>query len=145
MRSKLLYICWYPRDILGTSCIFTLRETLAIGKNLDLVLYTGYFPSGSAVKTLPAMQEMRVRSLGLEDPLEEGMATHSSILAWKTLGRGAWRAVAHLSGAGEAIAVAVFTAPSPLGVDRGLRSRAHAQSCPILYNPNNITCCRNEL
>ena len=91
------------------------------------------------------MQEMRVRSLGLEDPLEEGMATHSSILAWKTLGRGAWRAVAHLSGAGEAIAVAVFTAPSPLGVDRGLRSRAHAQSCPILYNPNNITCCRNEL
>ena len=66
----MLYICWYPRDILGTSCIFTLRETLAIGKNLDLVPYTGYFPSGSAVKTLPAMQEMRVRSLGLEDPLE---------------------------------------------------------------------------
>ena len=35
------------------------------------------------VKTLPAMQETRVRSLGWEDPLEEGMATHSSILAWK--------------------------------------------------------------
>ena len=33
------------------------------------------------VKNLPAMQEMRVRSLGWEDPLEEGMATHSSILA----------------------------------------------------------------
>ena len=91
----MLYICWYPRDTLVTSCIFTLRETLAIGKNLDLVPYTGYFPGGSAVKTLPAMQEMRVRSLGLEDPLEEGMATHSSILAWKTLGRGAWRAVVH--------------------------------------------------
>ena len=30
------------------------------------------------------MQEMQVRSLGLEDPLEEGMATHSSILAWRT-------------------------------------------------------------
>jgi len=29
-------------------------------------------------------QEMRVRSLGQEDPLEEGMATHSSILAWRT-------------------------------------------------------------
>ena len=29
------------------------------------------------------MQEMRVRSLGWEDPLEEGMATHSSILAWR--------------------------------------------------------------
>ena len=39
------------------------------------------FPSGSAVKYLPAMPETRVRSLGLEDPLEKGMATHSSILA----------------------------------------------------------------
>ena len=29
------------------------------------------------------MKEMRVRSLGQEDPLEKGMATHSSILAWK--------------------------------------------------------------
>ena len=36
------------------------------------------FPSGSAVKYLPAMPETRVRSLGLEDPLEKGMATHSS-------------------------------------------------------------------
>ena len=35
------------------------------------------------VKNLPAMQETRVQSLGREDPLEEGMATHSSILAWQ--------------------------------------------------------------
>ena len=35
------------------------------------------------VKNLPAMWETRVRSLGLEDPLEKGMATHSSILAWR--------------------------------------------------------------
>ena len=35
------------------------------------------------VKTLPAMQESWVRSLGLEDPLEKGKATHSSILAWR--------------------------------------------------------------
>jgi len=35
------------------------------------------------VKNLPAMQETWVQSLGLEDPLEEGMATHSSILAWE--------------------------------------------------------------
>ena len=34
-------------------------------------------------KTLPAMQEMWVESLGWEDPLEKGKATHSSILAWK--------------------------------------------------------------
>ena len=45
-------------------------------------------PGGSVVKSLPAMQglqEMQVRSLGQEDPLEEGMATHSSILAWRIL------------------------------------------------------------
>ena len=41
------------------------------------------FPSGSEVKNLPAMQETLVRSLGLEDPLEKGTATHSSILAWR--------------------------------------------------------------
>ena len=35
------------------------------------------------VKNLPAMQEHQVRSLGWEDPLEEGMATHSSILVWR--------------------------------------------------------------
>ena len=35
------------------------------------------------VKNLPAMQETQVRSLGWEDALEKGMATHSSILAWK--------------------------------------------------------------
>ena len=35
------------------------------------------------VKNLPAMQETRVSSLGWEDPLEEGMATHSTILAWR--------------------------------------------------------------
>ena len=35
------------------------------------------------VKNLPAMQETRVRSLGREDPLEKGKATHSSILAWR--------------------------------------------------------------
>ena len=35
------------------------------------------------VKNLPAMQETWVLSLGWEDPLEKGMATHSSILAWR--------------------------------------------------------------
>ena len=35
------------------------------------------------VKDLPAMQEIRVQSLGWEDPLEKEMATHSSIFAWK--------------------------------------------------------------
>ena len=35
------------------------------------------------VKNLPAMQETQVQSLGQEDSLEKGMATHSSILAWR--------------------------------------------------------------
>ena len=35
------------------------------------------------VKNLPGMQETLVRSLGLEDPLEKGMAKHSSILSWR--------------------------------------------------------------
>ena len=37
------------------------------------------------VKNLLAMQEMQVRSLGGEDPLEKGMATHSNVLAWEIL------------------------------------------------------------
>ena len=41
------------------------------------------FPGGSEVMNLPAMQETRGQSLGQEDPLEEGMVTHSSILAWR--------------------------------------------------------------
>ena len=35
------------------------------------------------IKTVPAMWETQVRSLGWEDPLEKGMAVHSSILAWE--------------------------------------------------------------
>ena len=44
------------------------------------------FPGDSVVKNSPAMQEpqeAQVRSLSWEDPLEEGVATHSSILAWR--------------------------------------------------------------
>ena len=47
----------------------------------DAVL--GTFPGGSAIKNPPMMKEMQVQSLGQKDPLEEGMATHSSILAWR--------------------------------------------------------------
>ena len=51
------------------------------------------FPGGLEVKSLPAMQETWVQSLGWEDPLEEEMATHSSILAWRIpIDREAWRA-----------------------------------------------------
>ena len=48
--------------------------------------YKGGFPSGLGVENLPAMQEsqeIKVRFLGQEDPLKEGMAIHSSVLAWR--------------------------------------------------------------
>ena len=48
------------------------------------------------VKNPPAMQDTWVLSLGWEDPLEEGMATHSNILAWRIpMDRGAWWATVH--------------------------------------------------
>ena len=48
------------------------------------------------VKNPPAMQETWIKSLGLEDPLEEGKATHSSILAWRIpMDRGAWWTIVH--------------------------------------------------
>ena len=51
---------------------------------VDFTVYlkrTMGFPGSSVIKNLLAMQETRVQSLGLEDPLEEGIATHSSTFA----------------------------------------------------------------
>ena len=54
------------------------------------------FPGGSTVKNPSAMKETWARSLGWEDPLEEDMATHSSILAWRIrMDRRAWWAIVH--------------------------------------------------
>ena len=48
------------------------------------------------VKNLLAKQETRVRTLGWKDPLEKGMASHSSILAWRIpMETGAWHATVH--------------------------------------------------
>ena len=53
----------------------------------SLLVFSWIMPGGSlvaqTVKNLPAMQETQVQFLGWEDPLEKGMATHSSILPWK--------------------------------------------------------------
>ena len=60
--------------------------------------YTEGLLSGSVVKNLPAMQETqetRVQSLGWVDPLEDGMATHSIILAWRSHGQRTWLATVH--------------------------------------------------
>ena len=54
------------------------------------------FLVAQTVKNPSAVQETWVRSLGWEDPLEKGMATHSSILAWRIpMNRGAWQATVH--------------------------------------------------
>ena len=48
------------------------------------------------VKNLSAMWETWVQSLGCENPLEEGMATHSRVLAWRiSMDSGAWKATVH--------------------------------------------------
>ena len=51
--------------------------------DLDPIISLGASLVAQLVKNLPAMWEARVRSLGWEDPLEYGTATHSSILAWR--------------------------------------------------------------
>ena len=65
-----------------------LAEIFAFQRRASLVAQT--------VKNPPAVWETWVRSLGWEDPLEDGMATRSSILAWKIpTDRGAWQAAVH--------------------------------------------------
>ena len=64
----------------------THSSTLALKIPWTEELGAGYCPWGRVVqmvKNLPAMWETRVQSLGWEDPLENGLATHSSILAWR--------------------------------------------------------------
>ena len=58
--------------------MFPLRRQLPLSAGL-----TGASLVAQMVKNLSAMQETQVPSLGRDDPLEKGMATHSSILAWK--------------------------------------------------------------
>ena len=66
---------------------FNLGSSVNLSKSL--LLFESQFPSIGAslvvqmVKNLPAMWETWVQSLGREDPLENGMATHTSILAWR--------------------------------------------------------------
>ena len=67
------------------------------GEGIDYPLqYSWASLVAQLVKNLPTMLETWVRSMGWEDPLEEGMATHSSILAWRIpMDRGAWWATVH--------------------------------------------------
>ena len=72
-------------------------EIMVLGSTLS-TSHTPYKASlvAQMVKNLPAMRETWFQSLGWEDPLEEGMATHSIILAWRIpMDREAWWATVH--------------------------------------------------
>ena len=82
--------------VCGNSLSCTLTICIFLYLYYTLVRSFRGSPGDSVVKNLPAKQEMWVGSLGQEDPLEKGMATHSSILAWKNpMGSGAWWATVH--------------------------------------------------
>ena len=76
------------------------------------------FPGGQMVKNLPSVWETGVRSLDWEDPLEEDMATHSSILDWRMpTDRGVWWAI--VSGLAESdMTGRLSTAHVPAGSER---------------------------
>ena len=61
---------------------------------LTLIFNLG-FPHGSVVKNPLANAGGTSSILGQEDPLEKEMATHSSILAWRTMDRGVWQTAVH--------------------------------------------------
>ena len=82
------------------------------------------------VKNPPAIQGTWVRSLGQEDLLEKGMATHSSILAWRTLmDRGGWWSVVHGIVESDTIEATEH---------RHTHTHTHTHTG---YNPPNLSCC----
>ena len=91
-----------PRSRKGQWGLISLRGTtwLSCGLRISftrLPLPPGSFPGGSVVKSLPAKQETRIRSLEKEDPLEKEMATHSSTLAWEITVHGVEKSQTSLS------------------------------------------------
>ena len=97
---------WLHKNTLSKSCHLVFHQDK---KETFFYLYRGQentmnfkerlyraSPVAQMIKNWPAMQETWVLSLGWEDPLEEGMATHSSILAWRIpMDREAWQATVH--------------------------------------------------
>ena len=81
----------WPRDRAWVSCtaslLFELQGSRCQVKFPNITPYSSCWASlvAQTVKNLPAMQEIWVPSLDREDPLEKGMATHSSILIWRIL------------------------------------------------------------
>ena len=87
---------WFPLRLTG---LILLSQRLSRVFSSTTVWKNQFFGASllaQMVKNSPAMQEFWVWSLSWEDALEEGMATHSSILAWRIpMGRGVWSTTAH--------------------------------------------------
>ena len=86
-RESVLYIIlgfWWPAGNFGVSWLIeALPQSLYIYVCVHTHTHTHIQYLVQMVKNLPAVQETQVWSLGLEDPLEMGMATHSNILVWR--------------------------------------------------------------
>ena len=81
--TKILHATWPPKN---SDTLHFIQPSLGCGASLVAQM----------VKNLPEMQETWVLSLGWEDPLEEGMATHSSIFVWRIpMDREAWQDTVH--------------------------------------------------
>ena len=74
-----------------------MTEQLSMGQHINIYsTWTWASLVAQLVRNLPAMRETWVRPLGWEDPLEDGMAIHSNILAWRIpMDRGDWWATVH--------------------------------------------------
>ena len=76
--------------------IAPIRETGTLIDYLNACYNLGASLMAQRLKRLPAMRKMWVRFLGWEDPLDEGMAIHSNILAWRIpMHSDAWKAAVH--------------------------------------------------
>ena len=88
---------WYNSSIhkqMGHKSFEMEQEREQVYGNI-VIIYVAFLAAQS-IKNLPAMNQTLVQSLGWEDPLEKGVVTHSSILAWRIpVDRGAWRAAVH--------------------------------------------------
>ena len=88
-HAALFNVMWQPGLEVRMDTRTCMAESLCCSPATITALLICYFPVwvslvAHLVKSLPAIQETWVRSLGWEDPLEKGKATYSSILAWRT-------------------------------------------------------------
>ena len=88
--------CWWSTERGALEYIFAEWKDKRRSEQQPTLILSGASLVAQLVKNPSAMQEGWVRSLGLEDPLEKEMATHSGILAWRIpMDRGAWQATVH--------------------------------------------------